>query len=150
MEKLNAYYDCVVPIIYRHGGEVLKFIGDAILAIFPVRTPDGAPAACRDAFAAATAANRSIESGTVDFRHGIGLHYGHFQFGNIGTLRRMDFTVIGNEVNVASRIEGQCSVRQKALLMSQAFVARCDIPAELVAHTELKGIAGDFPLFCPL
>jgi adenylate cyclase len=147
MEKLNAYYECVVPIIYRHRGEVLKFIGDAILAIFPCSDEHSASETCRDALSAAMAANGALERSAVDFRHGIGLHYGHFQFGNVGTLRRMDFTVIGNEVNIASRIEGQCSTQQKTLLMSQAFVAQCDAPTDLVTRTSLKGIEGDFALF---
>jgi len=88
-------------------------------------------------------------SGGIEFSHGIGLHVGEFQFGNIGSLRRMDFTVIGNEVNVAARIEAQCSSRNANLLMSEAFVTQSGVAATLVAKTPLKGIAGDFALYAP-
>ena len=67
----------------------------------------------------------------IEFDHGIGLHVGEFQFGNIGSLRRLDFTVIGNEVNVAARIEAKCSALQQRLLMSAAFVKQCGMPARL-------------------
>ena len=147
--KLNAYYDCIVPLIYEHHGEVLKFIGDAILAIFPTRNSQTAQTVCRDAFAAAEAANLAIRQSSIDFEHGIGLHFGHFRYGNIGTLRRMDFTVIGNEVNVAARIEGQCGTHHQALLMSQVFVECSGIAAKPFVQTALKGIAGDFSLFVP-
>ena len=147
--ELNAYYECVVPIIYAHGGEVLKFIGDAILAIFPADAQRTRESACRDAYAAALAANRAIAERSLAFRHGIGLHVGAFQYGNIGSLRRMDFTVIGNEVNIASRIEGQCSAQQQALLMSAAFVEHGGIAAREIARTALKGIEGEAGLYVP-
>jgi adenylate cyclase len=149
IENLNAYYDCVVPIIYAHQGEVLKFIGDAVLAIFADNNPDDEKLACTNAYAAALAANAALASGDIEFDHGIGLHVGEFQFGNIGSLRRMDFTVIGNEVNVAARIEAQCSAHKARLLMSEAFVAQCGVEATLVANTKLKGISGDFGLYAP-
>ena len=146
--RLNAYYECVVPIIYAHGGEVLKFIGDAVLAIFAdddSQSQDG----CRRALSAALASNQALADRSIDFDHGIGLHVGRFQFGNIGSLRRLDFTVIGNEVNVAARIEAQCKVLRQRVLMSESFVARCDMPVRLVATVPLKGIDGDFGLFVP-
>jgi len=147
--ELNGYYECVVPIIYAHGGEVLKFIGDAILAIFPTSAERSRHSACSYAFAAAMAANQTIAERASAFRHGIGLHVGAFQYGNIGSLRRMDFTVIGNEVNIASRIEGQCSLQQQPLLMSAAFVENAKIAARVIARTALKGIAGEAELFVP-
>jgi adenylate cyclase len=147
--KLNAYCDCVVPHIYAQGGEVLKFIGDAIFAIFPCREAQTPQAVCRNAFTAAQAANRALAQSELDFQHGIGLHFGRFRYGNIGTLRRMDFTVIGNEVNVAARIEGQCSVHGQQLLMSETLVELGGINATLHAQAALKGIAGEFALFVP-
>jgi adenylate cyclase len=146
--RLNAYYECVVPIIYAHGGEVLKFIGDAVLAIFAdddSQAEDG----CRRALSAALASNQALTDRHIEFDHGIGLHVGRFQFGNVGSLRRLDFTVIGNEVNVAARIEAQCKVLHQRILMSEPFVANCDLPVSLVARVPLKGIAGDFGLFAP-
>lgn len=148
--KLNAYYECVVPIIYEHQGEVLKFIGDAVLAIFADDDPDSEGDACRRALAAAQASNEALLDRGSEFDHGIGLHVGSFQFGNIGSLRRLDFTVIGNEVNVAARIESKCSALQQRLLMSEAFVEQTGLPARLVERVPLKGIEGDFGLFAPI
>jgi adenylate cyclase len=143
--KLNAYYEAVVGAIYAHQGEVLKFIGDAVLAIFVDR--DGLDGACRRALAAARDANRALVDGRIEFDHGIGLHLGRFQFGNIGSLRRMDFTVIGSEVNRASRIESQCASQAARLLMSQAFAEQCGQPVRPVVTTALKGFAGEHTLF---
>src|SRR6187549_1447937 len=98
---------------------------------------------------AAQASNQALLDRGSEFDHGIGLHVGRFQFGNIGSLRRLDFTVIGNEVNVAARIEAKCSVLQQRLLMSQAFVDQSGLPARLVDSVALKGIEGDFALYAP-
>jgi len=145
IDKLNAYYEAVVGEIHAQHGEVLKFIGDAVLAIF-VEQPD-LPAACERALAAARAANGALVSKALEFDHGVGLHLGQFKFGNIGSLRRMDFTVIGSDVNLAARIEAQCSQRQARLLMSQQFADQCGQPVQLVTRTELKGFTGEQALY---
>lgn len=147
--KLNAYYDIVVNVIYAHDGEILKFIGDAILAIFPISDAANAQQVCQNAVAAAIAANKALKDSPLNFEHGVGLHVGRFQYGNIGNLRRMDFTAIGTEVNIASRIESQCSTYKLPLLMSEKFVRTGDIPAQCFARTELKGMSGEFPLYVP-
>jgi adenylate cyclase len=145
IRKLNAYYEAVVGAIYGHQGEVLKFIGDAVLAIFVDR--DGLDGACRRALAAAQAANRALAENRIEFDHGVGLHLGRFQFGNIGSLRRMDFTVIGSEVNLASRIESQCGLNKSRLLMSEPFAEQCGQPVRTVVSTPLKGFAGEHLLY---
>lgn len=153
VERLNAYYECVVGEIHAEGGEVLKFIGDAVLAIFPQHDEggtDGAPGACARALAAAKAATHGLAAQGVVFSHGVGLHVGRFQFGNIGSLQRMDFTAIGNEVNVAARIEAQCKVHGESLLMSADFARLCGAPTRVVARVALKGIAGEYSLHAPL
>ena len=149
IRRLNEYYECLVPIIYARQGEVLKFIGDAVLAVFADNDPNDERQACRNAFAAAQEVNRALRERGIEFDHGVGLHVGQFKFGNIGSLRRMDFTVIGNEVNVAARIESQCSAQRQRLLMSEAFVNECGAAASEVARVPLKGIAGEFRLFAP-
>ncbi len=149
IKKLNEYYECVVPIIYAHQGEVLKFIGDAVLAIFADENVENETEACQRALAAAQASNQALTDRGIEFDHGIGLHVGNFQFGNIGSLRRLDFTVIGNEVNVAARIEAKCSALGQRLLMSEAFVGQSQLPARLVDRVPLKGISGDYGLYAP-
>ena len=148
-DKLNAYYDIVVNIIYAHDGEILKFIGDAILAIFPISETKNSQQVCQNAVAAALTANKALANSPLNFEHGVGLHIGRFQYGNIGNLRRMDFTAIGNEINIASRIESQCSQYKLPLLMSEALVKTGNIPAQCFAKTELKGITGEFALYAP-
>ena len=112
--------------------------------------PDNEVEACQRALAAAQASNQALLDRGSEFDHGIGLHVGSFQFGNIGSLRRLDFTVIGNEVNVAARIEAKCSVLRQRLLMSEAFVDQAGMPARLVERVPLKGIEGDFALYAPM
>lgn len=118
---LNAYFDRVIPPITREGGEVLKFMGDAALAFFPGYD---AASTCNAALSAA----RTILEALDGFNHegigakaGIALHYGEVSYGNIGSGRRLDFTLIGGDVNLVSRIQGMCSELGEALLMSEAF-----------------------------
>jgi adenylate cyclase len=126
---LNDYFDRMGSAIERRHGEVLKFIGDAMLAIFPVAV--GQQAACQAAF---TAAQESIaamdtlnierrQAGDVELEYGIALHVGDVMYGNIGTSHRLDFTVIGPAVNYASRLERMCRELRQKLVMS-ADVAR--------------------------
>ena len=143
--KLNAYYETVVSEIYAQQGEVLKFIGDAVLAIFVDSAGLAGP--CQRALAAAQATNLALATSAIEFDHGVGLHLGRFQFGNIGSLRRMDFTAIGSDVNLASRIESQCALQQTQLLMSEAFAEQCDQPTRLMTRTALKGFPGEHDLY---
>lgn len=145
---LNAYFDKVVPAITREGGEVLKFMGDAVLAFFPGADPSGA---CRAALTAAQAILDEVES--FDYNHirvktGIALHYGEVSYGNVGSGSRLDFTLIGPDVNVVSRIQGICSERGEALLMSESFRDKARIEnAVSLGQTRLKGFADTMELF---
>ncbi len=110
---VNQYYDCIVPPIDERGGEVLKFMGDGILAIFRAGE-DGDIEACMRAFAAARAgllkvARHNQESeAAMHFEVGIALHFGNAAYGNVGSGARLDYTVIGRDVNLASRIADLC------------------------------------------
>lgn len=154
---LNAYFDCVVGSIYENGGEVLKYIGDAILAVFPVERHGSRHSACAAALAAAMhSAARLVElnygrgsDGDPQFAHGVGLHVGQVRYGNIGSRDRLDFTVIGREVNIASRIEGVCKQLGESLLCSAAFASEADTPARDIGSFELKGVAEPVSLCVP-
>src|SRR6185437_1961838 len=130
---LNDYFDDVIPPIREHGGEVMEIMGDGVLAIFR-RTPTAnAVGACNAALAAATeglaavaARNRRNGDGERDIRIGIALHYGTVSYGNIGTDDRLDFTVIGPDVNLTSRIERLCRELDRMLIMSEQFAAHLD------------------------
>ena len=117
LATLNEFFDCMVGSIVENGGEVLKFIGDAVLAIFPVVDPHGAaPGACGQALAAVRGArgriqelNRQrIDRGLPAIEFGVGLHRGDVTYGNVGSTDRLDFTVIGAPANETARIQDLC------------------------------------------
>ena len=120
---LNDYYDCLVPHIEEHGGEVLKFIGDGVLAIF--RAESDGVSACEQAILAATASLETVETRNTKasntFEIGISLHFGEIAFGNVGSGARLDYTVIGRDVNLASRIADLCGQLDQPLLLSSAL-----------------------------
>jgi adenylate cyclase len=127
VELLNDYFDCLVPPIEEEGGEVLKYLGDGLLAIFRDRGDDtgGAP---QSALTAAIKGLQRIyvanEQGRfpIPVSAGIALHHGDAAYGNVGSGQRLDFTVIGRDVNVASRLAKLNKELGEPLLMSKAFV----------------------------
>ena len=143
--------------VLDHGGEVLRFIGDAALAIFPIGgtsklleeacTPS--EGACKRALDAARDARQRIEAlnkrrqeaGDPPIRYGLALHVGDVMYGNIGVPQRLEFTVIGKAANEAARLEGMCKELGEPILISSAF-PRC-FPGEmrsLGAHS-LRGVS---------
>ncbi len=114
LEALNAHYAAIVPVVHRHGGTVNKFIGDAIMATFgaPLRQQDHATlavAAARDMLVAMDELNESRRrSGRAEFRMGVGIATGAVVVGTLGTQDRVEYAVIGDTVNTASRLEGLC------------------------------------------
>ena len=133
-ELLNRFFDAQVPAIAKHGGEVLKFIGDGLLAIFPVDWSDRDGAfACEAALEAAREARAQITEledshaipGVDRVRFGLALHIGAVLYGNIGGSDRLDFTCIGPAVNLAARIEKLAGELGRTLLASADFAARC-------------------------
>lgn len=121
LELLNAYFDRVVPAIGRAGGEVVKFMGDAVLGFFRRDDAGEACAAClRSAVDILESLDRFVIHG-AELRTGIALHFGKVGYGNIGSGQRLDFTVIGPDVNLVSRIQSVCSETGRPLLMSKRF-----------------------------
>lgn len=156
IDLLDDYMELVGRPIYEHGGEILKFIGDGILAIFSAE-PDAADACCRALTAARDAqlalkrtANGREAAGKPPLSVGIGLHFGDVQFGNIGARDRLDFTVIGRAVNEVERVEGLCKELSRPGLASAAFVAQLPDEApnlqSLGVHT-LRGVAQPQEIF---
>ena len=128
VETLNCYFDCLVPSIEEFGGQVLKFMGDGLLATFPL---NGRPAAevCDRALGAAAKTferirvlcdERAATNATV-LDLDMVLHLGDVTYGNVGSADRLDFTVIGPAVNEASRIEVLCGQHERNLLISETF-----------------------------
>jgi adenylate cyclase len=128
VQLLNSYFDCLVGPIGEHGGHVLKFIGDAVLAFFPALPGGAAPSplkaalAIRQRLAAWNAAREGASQ--MPLRHALCLHYGRVLYGNIGSSDRLDFTIIGEAVNLTSRgVEAAKSLGLE-YLFTAAFVER--------------------------
>jgi class 3 adenylate cyclase/uncharacterized protein (DUF427 family) len=148
---LNAYFNCLAGAILEHGGEVLRFIGDAALAIFPIDR--GAADACRQALAAArlagerVAADNASHPGRAAIRYGIGLHLGEVTYGNIGVPQRLEFTVIGSAANAAARVESMCKTLNRTVVVSSAFAAACPEKLVSLGRHKLKDVEGEQELF---
>ncbi len=148
LRLLNGYFECVLGPVLEGGGEVLRFIGDAALAIFPV---GGKPAeACAKALAAAREALQRMdklnEKRPVRLRFGIGLHLGELTYGNIGTPTRIEFTVVGAAANEAARIEALCKTLGVDLLLSERVAGHLEGLRSLGKHT-LRGVGDKMELF---
>jgi class 3 adenylate cyclase len=153
IDLLNSYFDAMSEPIARHGGEILKFIGDGLLAIFPLDQPSAcanllhAVAEARQAMAALNKSNG--ETGRAPLNYGIGVHVGDVMYGNIGSQTRLDFTVIGPAVNMASRLEALTKQLGRNVLLSRAFadLVQSDFDLERVGEYPVRGFSDPIELF---
>ena len=142
---LNRVFDCMVPAVEAAGGEILKFLGDGMLAIFPFETEAEAAPAARRAVGAAQAAFAALDDWNAQARpedalaFGVALHVGEVAFGNIGGLARVDFTCIGPAVNLAVRLEGLTSKLGRRLLFSEAMSSLLGGETSFIGSYMLKG-----------
>lgn len=151
---LDAWFDRIAGAVHAFGGEVLKFIGDGVLAIFPV--VEASPRrACDAALRAAGAAEAGMAylngergaQGLPPLAFGAALHLGEILWGNIGAANRLDFTAIGPAVNLASRLEGLCKPLERTVLVSGALAAETDTPLVALGSHPLRGIASPCEVF---
>ena len=151
---VNRFFDCTAAAVLDHGGEVLKFIGDGVLAIFPViagRRPKqimcrAALAAARDAIQRAARQNAERPADTPEVRFGIALHVGEVIYGNVGTVKRHDFTATGRAVGLAARLEGLSTELGAHILATEEFATACGEPnTDLGAH-QIKGFDAPVPI----
>jgi class 3 adenylate cyclase len=151
---LNAHFERLAAPIKAFGGEVLKFMGDGLLAIFPTGT-GGADRACERALKAARGARAGMAALNGERRgrsesplaFGLALHLGDVMYGNIGAPDRLDFTVIGPAVNLASRLEALCKQLDMSVLISAAFASACREELALIGSYRLSGIARPAEVF---
>ena len=150
---LDAWFDRVAGAVHAFGGEVLKFIGDGVLAIFPVT---GAPAdACEAALRAVAAARAGMAhldaarqaQGLPALPFGAALHLGEMLWGNIGAADRLDFTAIGPAVNLVSRLEGLCRVLGRSVVISGTVASETTGPLVPLGEHVLRGIAAPCAVF---
>jgi len=145
---LNDVFECQVPPIEKRGGEVLKFIGDGLLAIFPITGEASARDRCNAALDAADETFAALAK-LGGPRIGLALHVGDVEYGNIGGAARLDFTAIGSAVNLAARIETVTSKLGRPLVVSQEFAETSGRSFEALGSFELKGIARPTPVLAP-
>jgi adenylate cyclase len=154
---LNAYFEAMATAVATHGGETLKFIGDGMLAVFPVETDPAAAsqaavAAAKEAIVRLEAFNQAFQRATPGqqrpfLQAGIVLHEGEVFFGNIGAPDRLDFTVIGAAVNEACRVEALTKVIGRQLLITGAVAQYVLNEVEHLGEHQLRGVASRVSLF---
>ena len=133
VDILNNYFDCQVSAIRTHGGEVLKFMGDGLLAVFPIDEYVGdVQQVCSSVLEAARESRASVEAmhypigdAVERFRFGVALHVGRILYGNIGGGNRLDFTCIGPAVNLAARLEKIAGKLSRTIVASEGFAGIC-------------------------
>lgn len=161
--SLNDFFDCTAGAVLDHGGEILSYIGDAVLAIFAIDGPEKPlreacireEGACAAALAAARDARSRIDAlnerrktrGEPPLEFGLALHVGDVMYGNLGVPQRMQFTVIGAAANEAARLAGMCKDLGRWVLVSSAF-PRC-FPGEMVSlgHHVMRGVGTPEEIF---
>ncbi|MGC2124530.1 MAG: adenylate/guanylate cyclase domain-containing protein [Xanthobacteraceae bacterium] len=152
---LDQIFDAQARAITDHGGEILKFIGDGLLAIFPVATPADAAAAAAGAMAAAKEALQAVHAldhgiaGGPPLKMVVALHYGTAIYGNIGAADRLDFTVIGPAVNLASRIEAVAKTLNLPLVVSDDLARIYSGRLRSLGLHQLRGLKQPHELFAP-
>lgn len=146
---LNEYYEDQIKNIHYFGGEVLKIMGDGMLAVFPTNQKNKLKTIARRSLLAAQKSIQLIEKcnvariqdGHVPFRHGVALHPGKVQYGNIGSNDRLDFTIIGTDVNLTARISSLCGSLDENILLSEEMSYLLPGRTKRVKEgAELKGI----------
>ncbi|MEQ8967263.1 MAG: adenylate/guanylate cyclase domain-containing protein [Azospirillaceae bacterium] len=157
-ELMRDYFACVVEAVHEAEGDVLKFMGDGLLAIFPVETAEGQEVACVRALMAAQKTFQNLDqvmaerraAGKPTARAGMALHFGDMFYGNIGAGARLDFTVMGPAVNRAARIEELTRNVEERILTSAEFAHLCPVRLQSIGRFPLKGLAGEHEIFVPL
>ena len=162
LHLLNDYFECMAGAVLDHGGEVLRFIGDAALAIFPIGSVDTDLQNCRDHVHACEAAIEAARDavhrvatvnaerqtrGDPAIGFGIGLHLGEVLYGNIGVPQRLEFSVVGAAANEAARIESMTKMLGKFVLISESMAQVARQPLVDLGSHALRGVSQPQRLF---
>ena len=145
---LNEYFEFVSAAVTARGGEILRFIGDAMLIVFPITDRIDRERACQSALDSAIDAVNSIATvnhtrrrrDKPEIRFGVGLHEGCVVYGNVGAPDRLDFTVMGPAVNLTARLESLTKTLKTEIVMSSEFVSAIDSETESRGLHAMKGI----------
>ena len=155
IQVMNAYFDCMTEAVWEQGGEVLKFMGDAMLAVFRIDADRSAAEAAQSGVEAAHDAlerleelsARRVADGFLPLRAGIALHIGTVVYGNIGASSRLDFTVMGGAVNLVARIQHLTGSAHEPLLFSDRIAEHLGAATESVGVHEFKGVSRPVEVF---
>ena len=154
---VNDYFECTAGAVLEHGGEVLRFIGDAVLAVFPIGAAGTPAAAARQSFAAACSARhrmsdlneRRADARLETLSFGLGLHVGEILYGNIGVPSRIEFSVIGPTANEVCRLESLTKEAGESVIVSRAFSQALAMPCRLLGRYQVKGIGKPLEVYAP-
>ena len=149
LKMLNDYFAFVSAAVTARGGEILRFIGDAMLIVFPIEGEMSQKTACNAAIDAAIDAQTTMQTlnhrrrrhGEPEIKFGVGLNVGEVIYGNVGAPDRLDFTVMGPVVNRTARLESLTKTLGCNILFSDKFADSIDQPSQYLGHHEMKGIA---------
>lgn len=155
LQFLSEYHEILVNIIFKHHGTLDKFIGDAVMATFG--TPRSSDNDAKNAVSAALEMNTALDKfnserrskGLFEIHHGIGIHTGNALVGNIGTKERLEYTVIGDTVNTANRIESACKELHRTLLFSSETKeeVKSFMKTEEAGRVKMKGKSDEYILY---
>ncbi len=155
---VNAYFECTAGAVMDSGGEVLRFIGDAVLAIFPIRKGEQTERqACQKAMRAMREAEKRVckmnkervANGDPIIEYGLGLHVGDVMYGNIGVPDRLEFSVVGPAANETARLESLTKEIGRKVVVSDHFARNIKSGWESLGQRNLKGVGGKMTLFSP-
>jgi len=154
---LNEYFECCAAAAAPRGGEILQFIGDAVLIVFEIRHAEDRGAVCEaaldaaiDAFASIAVVNhRRRRAGMPEIQFGLGLHVGTVTHANVGSPDRLAFNVVGPAVNRTARIQARTKDAATPLLVSAEFAALVRQPMRRAGSFELRGVAGVHEVYTP-
>ena len=157
LKILNDYFEYVAAAVTARGGEILRFIGDAMLIVFPIDDRVSKKSACKAAIDAARDAQQSLAThnhmrrrhGENEIRFGVGLNVGEVIYGNVGAPDRLDFTVMGPAVNRTARLESLTKTLGENILVSKEFTEFVDCPMKSLGEHMMKGIEQPQPVFAP-
>lgn len=158
IDNLNCFFDNVSGALADAGGEILSFLGDGFLAVFPCgRNQKESAEACELALLAAIEGERRMKEANAErtaqgepaLRYGLGLHIGNVMFGNVGLADRLAFSAFGATVNEAARLEGLTKKFKTPIVASESFKAYCGGAWEPLGHETLRGVESPMAVFCP-
>lgn len=155
IDVMNEYFDCMAEAVWEEGGEILKFMGDAILAVFRIDEGRSTVQAAQSAVRAAQMAvaslsdvsDRRVAMGALPLQAGVSIHLGSVVYGNIGAKSRLDFTVMGNSVNLVARIQGLNGSLGETILFSNEVADH--VPSVPVGAHHFKGVPAPVEIFKP-